>query len=75
MDIVSQTLKKQKKFDKHVPSNWDPKSNSIHLSESEFKELVKGGSVSLNCLLPMILWDMGVSLKKREYPQEELTEE
>jgi shikimate kinase len=37
--IVAKTLEKQKKFEKHVPSNWDPKSNSIHFSESEFKEL------------------------------------
>jgi len=47
----------------------------VHLSETEFKELQKGGNVPLQNLLPLIFWEMGLQLQKRIYPQEELTEE
>ena len=62
VEIVAKTLEKQKKFEKHVPSNWDPKSNSVHFSESEFKELQKGGSVPSQNLLPLVYWEMGLQL-------------
>jgi len=68
IEIVAKTLEKQKNFEKHIPSNWDPKSNSIHFSENEFKELQKGSNVPLQSLLPLVYWEMGLQLQKRVYP-------
>jgi adenylate kinase family enzyme len=74
-EIIAEILNRQRQMEKHVPSNMDPRSNSIHLSELEFKELIKGGNCSINSLLPMLLFSIGAQLQKKVPVQEELTEE
>jgi hypothetical protein len=48
-----------------VPSNFDKRSSSIHLSEGEFKEFSKGGLLNAKDVLPIILYNMGVTLQKK----------
>jgi hypothetical protein len=73
--LVSQVLDEQRKWEKHIPSNMDARSNSIHISETEFKDLIKGNGLSLNHILPIVLFKMDVQLQKKKPQQEELNEE
>jgi hypothetical protein len=36
----------------------DIRSNSIHISEGEFKDLIKGNSLSMNLVLPIVLFKL-----------------
>ena len=38
----------------------DLRSNSIHISETEFKDLVKGNTLNINLILPIVLFKMDV---------------
>jgi len=48
-----------------VPSNFDKRVNSIHLSEGEYKDFYKGGLLNAKDILPMILYKLGVVLQKK----------
>jgi len=61
--IVGNALLEQKTWTSHTPSN--PCLNKIHLSESDWKELIKGNALSARNILPIILHNLGFILQKR----------
>jgi shikimate kinase len=36
-ELLENVMMKQRQFETHIPSNFDRRSSSIHLSEGEFK--------------------------------------
>ena len=64
-EILESIILRQKQFESHVPSNFDKRVNSIHLSEGEWKDFYKGGLLNAKEVLPMILHHIGVNLQKK----------
>eukprot|EP00828_Plagiopyla_frontata_P023696 TRINITY_DN3029_c0_g1_i10.p1 TRINITY_DN3029_c0_g1~~TRINITY_DN3029_c0_g1_i10.p1 ORF type:complete len:1472 (-),score=263.93 TRINITY_DN3029_c0_g1_i10:1139-5554(-) len=65
--IVGEILSMQKGREKHISSNPDPKNQGglVHLSEVEFKELMKGNAVATKDIIPLILDFLKYPLFKR----------
>lgn len=63
--MLEKILSKQRQFESHIPSNFDKRSSSIHLSEAEFKDFSKGGLLNAKDILPIILYQIGVNLQKK----------
>lgn len=64
-EILEIVLERQKQFETHIPSNFDKRSASIHLSEGEYKDFAKGGLLSAKDVLPIILYQIGINLQKK----------
>lgn len=74
--IVLKMIQDQKSFSEHIPSNFDARSNSIHMSEPEWKEFAKGVPLNPKDIIPVVLHSLGIRLQKK--PQDwgvERTEE
>ena len=75
-EIVARKLTEMRSWESHIASN--PKTNSIHPSEEEFKEFKKGGAINAADVLPIVLWELGFPLYKKPPPpktEEELEAE
>lgn len=44
--LVRAKVTAQRNYEKHVPSTFDPRINDIHLTEAEWKDFMRGGSVN-----------------------------
>lgn len=64
-EILESVLARQKLFESHIPSNFDKRSASIHLSEAEYKDFSKGSLLNAKDILPIILYQLGVNLQKK----------
>lgn len=64
-EILEKVLLRQRQFETHIPSNFDKRSSSIHLSETEFRDFSKGGLLNAKDVLPIILYQLGVTLQKK----------
>jgi hypothetical protein len=63
--IIEGIIEKQKQFETHIPSNFDKRSASVHLSEGEYKDFTKGNILNAKDILPMVLYQIGVNLQKK----------
>eukprot|EP00825_Cyclidium_porcatum_P011085 TRINITY_DN1566_c0_g1_i6.p1 TRINITY_DN1566_c0_g1~~TRINITY_DN1566_c0_g1_i6.p1 ORF type:complete len:1401 (+),score=376.97 TRINITY_DN1566_c0_g1_i6:144-4346(+) len=66
--MITQVISEQKQQEVtggHIPSNFEPKVNNVHLSEPEWKEFVKGKEVAQKDVWPIILHKLGVPLQKK----------
>ena len=58
-------IERQKLFEAHIPSNFDKRSASVHLSEPEYKDFFKGNIINAKDILPIVLYQLGVALQKK----------
>jgi len=61
--LLNAKIKEMMKWGEHVPSN--PKSGSIHPSQDEYKNFIKGGTILGQDMIGMILHELGVPVYKR----------
>ena len=64
-EIIESVLERQKQFESHIPSNFDKRSSSVHLSQGEFKDFSKGNILNAKDILPIVLYQIGVVLQKK----------
>lgn len=64
-EILERVILKQKALEAHVPSNPEKRSNTVHLSESEFKDFSKGNLLNAKDVMPIVLYQLGIALQKK----------
>lgn len=61
--IVEDALLEQKNWTAYTPCN--PLVNSIHCSEAEWKDIMKGNAIPTRSILPLVFHHLGYPLQKR----------
>lgn len=68
-DIVTKKLESQRQrfqeTQQHLPSTYDSRINSIHLSEPEWKEFSKGREVLSKDVWPIVFHELGIKMQKK----------